>query len=114
MRRHRAEGETGLLDRSSRPHRSPTATPEQWVQLIALLRRSTRMTGAAAAAARTISPTRCSCGAQGGLRARSSPLSDRLAAGHRGELDVGGLGAAEPCLGEPRARLDVAKVGGFG
>jgi transposase InsO family protein len=44
--RHRAEGEPGLLDRSSRPHSSPTATPEQRVQLIALLRRSTRMTGA--------------------------------------------------------------------
>jgi len=45
-RRHHAEGELGLLDRSSRPHSSPTATPEQRVQLIALLRRSTRMTGA--------------------------------------------------------------------
>jgi hypothetical protein len=56
----------------------------------------------------------CSCEAQGGLRARSSPLSDRLAGGHGGALDVGGLGAAEPCLGEPRARLDVAKVGGVG
>jgi transposase InsO family protein len=46
VRRHRAEGEPGLLDRSSRPHSSPTATPERRVQLIALLRRSTRMTGA--------------------------------------------------------------------
>jgi transposase InsO family protein len=46
VRRHCAEGEPGLLDRSSRPHSSPTATPEQRVQLIALLRRSTRMTGA--------------------------------------------------------------------
>jgi transposase len=46
VRRYHAEGETGLLDRSSRPHRSPTATPEQRVQLIALLRGSTRMTGA--------------------------------------------------------------------
>jgi transposase len=46
VRRHRAEGEPGLLDRSSRPHSSPSATPEQRVQLIALLRRSTRMTGA--------------------------------------------------------------------
>jgi hypothetical protein len=46
VRRHRAEGESGLLDRSSRPHSSPNATPEQRVQLIALLRRSTRMTGA--------------------------------------------------------------------
>jgi transposase InsO family protein len=46
VRRHRAEGEPGLLDRSSRPHRCPRATPEQRVALIALLRRSTRMTGA--------------------------------------------------------------------
>jgi transposase InsO family protein len=46
VRRYRAEGEPGLLDRSSRPHSSPTATPERRVQLIALLRRSTRMTGA--------------------------------------------------------------------
>ena len=45
-RRYRSEGEAGLLDRSSRPHSSPNATPEQRVALIALLRRSTRMTGA--------------------------------------------------------------------
>jgi transposase InsO family protein len=45
VRRHRAEGEAGLLDRSSRPHSSPTATSEQRVQLIASLR-ATRMTGA--------------------------------------------------------------------
>jgi transposase InsO family protein len=46
VRRYCAEGEAGLLDRSSRPHSSPGATPEQRVALIALLRRSTRMTGA--------------------------------------------------------------------
>ena len=46
VRRHRLDGELGLLDRSSRPHFSPSATPERRVQLIALLRRSTRMTGA--------------------------------------------------------------------
>jgi transposase InsO family protein len=46
VRRYGAEGEPGLLDRSSRPHSSPNATPEGRVQLIALLRRSTRMTGA--------------------------------------------------------------------
>jgi transposase InsO family protein len=46
VRRYRTEGELGLLDRSSRPKRSPNATPEQRVALIALLRRSTRMTGA--------------------------------------------------------------------
>jgi len=46
VRRYRDEGEPGLLDRSSRPRSSPTATPEQRVALIALLRRATRMTGA--------------------------------------------------------------------
>jgi transposase InsO family protein len=45
VHRYRAEGEPGLLDRSSRPHGSPNATPEARVALIALLRRSTRMTG---------------------------------------------------------------------
>jgi transposase InsO family protein len=46
VRRYCTEGEPGLLDRSSRPYSSPNATPEQRVQLIAALRRSTRMTGA--------------------------------------------------------------------
>jgi transposase InsO family protein len=44
--RYRSEGEAGLLDRSSRPHISPNATSEQRVSVIALLRHSTRMTGA--------------------------------------------------------------------
>src|SRR4051812_5096218 len=44
--RYAAEGEAGLVDRSSRPRRCPAATPEERVQLIALLRRGTRMTGA--------------------------------------------------------------------
>ena len=46
VRRYLAEGEAGLFDRSSRPHSSPTATPEDRVQLIAELRRGCRMTGA--------------------------------------------------------------------
>jgi transposase InsO family protein len=46
VRRYRDEGDPGLLDRSSRPYSSANATPEQRVQLIAALRRSTRMTGA--------------------------------------------------------------------
>ena len=46
VRRFEAEGELGLLDRSSRPHRSPSATSEERVQLIAQLRRGCRMTGA--------------------------------------------------------------------
>lgn len=45
VRRYRSEGAAGLLDRSSRPHSSPNATSEERVAVIALLRRSTRMTG---------------------------------------------------------------------
>jgi transposase InsO family protein len=43
--RYRAEGELGLLDRSSAPHRVPGRTDEARVELIASLRRL-RMTGA--------------------------------------------------------------------
>jgi hypothetical protein len=43
--RFRAEGEQGLLDRSSTPKNSPSRTPEERVQVIAALRRL-RMTGA--------------------------------------------------------------------
>jgi transposase InsO family protein len=39
LRRWRAEGDAGLVDRSSAPHRSPTRTDEKTVQLIAGLRR---------------------------------------------------------------------------
>ena len=42
--RYRAEGEQGLLDRSSAPEQIPHRTPEQRVLLIALLRRE-RLTG---------------------------------------------------------------------
>jgi len=44
-RRFREEGAKGLLDRSSRPHRIPTLTPEDRAELILKLRRY-RMTGA--------------------------------------------------------------------
>jgi transposase len=37
--RYRAEGETGLFDRSSAPHRIPHRTSEERVQAIAALRR---------------------------------------------------------------------------
>ena len=36
--RYRGEGEAGLLDRSSRPHRSPTRLPEEWRQVLLELR----------------------------------------------------------------------------
>jgi transposase InsO family protein len=45
VKRYRADGEAGLLDRSSAPHSIPHRTPEQRVELIATLRRL-RMTGA--------------------------------------------------------------------
>lgn len=40
LRRYRAEGQAGLLDRSCRPHRSPRRLPDQ--QLAAILRARTR------------------------------------------------------------------------
>ncbi len=45
VRRYRADGEAGLLDRASTPRRQPTRTDERRVQAIAALRRL-RMTGA--------------------------------------------------------------------
>lgn len=44
--RFEAEGSCGLADRSSRPGHSPSALPAGWVELIAQLRRETRLTGA--------------------------------------------------------------------
>src|SRR3954447_22711779 len=45
VRRFRAEGEAGLVDRPSPPRRQPTRTSEERVQAIAALRR-VRLTGA--------------------------------------------------------------------
>ena len=44
MRRYREAGAAGLLDRSSRPHRSPRSTPAELVERIQRLRRE-RWTG---------------------------------------------------------------------
>lgn len=49
LRRYREQGESGLVDRSSRPQRMPRATPSEWQQLIVELRQ-TRLTGARIAA----------------------------------------------------------------
>jgi transposase InsO family protein len=49
LARYEAEGPEGLLDRSSRPKRSPTAVSPGWQQVVVELRRL-RMTGAAIAA----------------------------------------------------------------
>ncbi len=45
LRRFRSEGEAGLTDRSSAPHRLPHATPGERIEVIAALRRL-RMTAA--------------------------------------------------------------------
>jgi len=42
LRRHRLEGEMGLLDRSSRPHRSPSALPAHVEQAICRARAERR------------------------------------------------------------------------
>ena len=39
LARHRAEGEAGLADRSSRPHRMPSATPADVIEQVIALRR---------------------------------------------------------------------------
>ena len=46
LERFDSEGPSGLVDRSSRPARSPSALPAGWVELIEQLRRETRLTGA--------------------------------------------------------------------
>jgi transposase InsO family protein len=102
VRRHRAEGEPGLHDRSSRPQSSPTATAEQRVQLIALLRRSTRMTGAeiAEVLAMPITTvqgilTRIGLGRRSRLDAEQVVRYERTRAGELVHVDVKKLGRIE-------------------
>ena len=49
LKRFSREGESGLLDRSSRPHRSPSRLPEPREQLVVELRRQHRLTAQALA-----------------------------------------------------------------
>jgi transposase len=49
LKRSSIEGEAGLLDRSSRPHRSPRKLPEDREQLVVELRRNHRLTAQALA-----------------------------------------------------------------
>jgi transposase InsO family protein len=55
LARYRAEGEAGLADRSSRPHRMPAATPDTAIEQIIALRRQ-RITGKQIAATLALSP----------------------------------------------------------
>jgi transposase InsO family protein len=107
VRRYQAEGETGLLDRSSRPLSSSSATPEQRVQLIALLRRSTRMTGAeiAEVLAMPITTvqgilTRIGLGKRSRLDAERVVRYERKRAGELVHVDVKKLGRIERGAGK--------------
>jgi transposase len=51
LRRFRLEGEAGMADRSSRPHRSPTQLQLEKADIVIELRRTKRMTAAKIAAA---------------------------------------------------------------
>jgi transposase len=51
LRRFRLEGEAGLVDRSSRPQRSPTQLQLEKADIVLELRRTKRMTAAKIAAA---------------------------------------------------------------
>lgn len=56
LRRYRAEGEAGLKDRSSRPRRSPTRTPEATINRIVELRKQ-RLSMSEIAAKEGVSPS---------------------------------------------------------
>jgi transposase InsO family protein len=99
VRRYRAEGEPGLVDRSSRPHRCPTATPEERVQLIALLRRGTRMTGAEIAEALAM-PLKTVQG-----------ILTRIGLGKRWRLDQGQVVRYERSRPGELIHVDVKKLG---
>ncbi len=64
--RYRAEGRAGMLDRSSRPHSSPTKTPEQVKRRIVGcggVAGSARSRSPESWASRPAPPTRCWCAA---------------------------------------------------
>jgi transposase InsO family protein len=97
--RYRAEGEAGLVDRSSRPRSCPTATSEARVQLIAMLRRSTRMTGAEIAEVLAIPITTV----QG--------ILTRIGLGKRSRLDQERLVRYERSAPGELVHVDIKKLG---
>jgi transposase InsO family protein len=100
--RYRAEGENGLLDRSSAPHRIPHRTSEQRVQAIAALRR-VRFTGPEIAeclgmALSTVSGilTRNGMGKLGRIGLEPSQRYERARPGELIHIDVKKLGRIGP------------------
>jgi transposase InsO family protein len=101
VRRFRAEGKAGLLDRSSAPKRVHNRTPEDRVQVIAALRRL-RMTGAEIAEAlrmpeTTVSGilTRIGMGRLGRLGLEPAERYERKRPGELVHVDVKKLGRIE-------------------
>jgi transposase InsO family protein len=107
--RFRAEGEPGMLDRSSRPRRTPTKTPARLERRVLAARRSLRMgrdtiAAATGVPARTVSrilarhgvPALAACDPVTGLPIRASRATahryERPAAGDLVHLDVKKLG----------------------
>src|SRR3954463_11121260 len=114
VRRFRAEGELGLLDRSSAPKRVHNRTPEDRVQVIAALRRL-RMTGAEIAEvlrmpATTVSGilTRIGMGKLGRLGLEPAQSYERKRPGELIHIDVKKLGRIEGGYGK-RARASSRK-----
>jgi transposase len=101
IERHRREGQAGLQDRSSRPHRLRSPTPQAMIDRIEALRRQ-RMSGKQIAAAVGVSP------------ATVSRVIQRL-----GLRDLRALQPAEPARRYEREQpgelihLDIKKLGRF-
>lgn len=107
LARFRAEGEEGLVDRSSAPSVVPARTPERRVELIAMLRRL-RMTGAEIAEAlsmpsSTVSAVLTRIGLGKLSRLEPPELANRYERRHPGELvhiDVKKLGRIKDGAGK--------------
>jgi transposase InsO family protein len=101
VERYRAEGELGLLDRSSAPHRQPLRTDELRVQAIAALRRL-RFTGPEVAEILGMAPstvsgilTRIGLGRLGRLGLEPAERYERERPGELIHIDVKKLGRIE-------------------
>lgn len=109
VNRHRLHGEEGLLDRSSRPHNSPSRTPPQVVELIEQLRRDHKWS------ARLITAELHERGHRTSLATVTRWLA-RLGLNHRRWLDVEGEPTRAPARIIARypghmVHVDVKKVG---
>jgi transposase InsO family protein len=106
VRRHRAEGEGGLVDRSSAPHRVHNRTPEDRVQAIAALRRL-RFTGAQIAETLSMAETtvsgilgRIGMGRLGRVGQEPPQRYERARPGELVHIDVKRLGRIEGGAGK--------------